>query len=229
MMGIGLIEPAQAQKHVTVNEALIRLDALASGQVLSAALSAPPTGAVDGDRFVVAAGAAGDWAGHAGEIAFRVNGGWEFHVPWAGFRAYDAARAGWIFHDGEDWRPDAIALSPGRAASVARIMELDHPIGAGPTSSTAVVIPDKAVVLGVTARVIEAITGAASWQLGTADGADRYGSGIGVAAGAYAHGVSGTPLAYYGGTALVLTAEGGAFTGGRVKIAVHLLEIEPPR
>lgn len=228
MMGIGLLEPAQAQKHVTVNEALLRLDALASRQVLSAALSAPPSGAGDGDRFIVAAGASGEWAGQEGRIAFRANGGWEFHAPWAGFRAFDATVNGWIVFDGTAWRRDVVALSPGGAATAVRIVEVEHTVQPGPTSTTGPVIPDKAVVFGASARVTETINGASGWQLGVAGGADRYGSGIGTAAGSYTHGVSGTPLAYYGDTPLLLTAESGAFSGGRVRIAVHLLEIAPP-
>lgn len=228
MMGLALLEPAQAQKHVTVNEALLRLDALASRQVLSAALTEPPGSAANGDRFVVAAGASGDWAGEDGRIAFRVNGGWEFHSPWVGFRAFDVATHGWIVFDGANWRRDVLALSPGGGATMARVIEIEHVVTAGASSTTAAVIPDKAVVLGVSGRVIETLTGVTGWKLGTAGGTDRYGSGIGATAGSHAHGVSGTPMAYYGPTPLVLTAEGGSFTGGKVRICVHLLEIAPP-
>lgn len=228
MMGLGLLDAAQAQKHVTVNEALARIDALAARQVVSVALGLPPAGAVDGDRFVVADGASGGWSGQAGRIAFRVNGGWEFHSPWAGLRVFDVETRGWVVHDGTVWRRDVLAFSPAGAATLARIVEVEHEVGAGATSTTLPVIPDKAVVHGVTGRVLETLGGVAAWTLGTPDGFDRYGSGIGAAAGAFAHGVSGTPLAYFGGTPLMLTAEGGSFTGGRVRLSVHLLELQPP-
>lgn len=228
MMGLGLMEAAQAQKHVTVNEALLRLDALASRQVLSAALSAPPGGAVDGDRFVVAPDAGGEWAGREGQIAFRVNGGWEFHPPWAGFRAFDAEARAWLLHDGSGWRRDVVALSPGGAATMMRVAEIEHQVGVGDTSVTLPVIPDKAVVHGVTGRVLETLEGVTTWTLGTADGPDRYGSGLGAATGAFVHGVSGAPIAYFGATPLVLTAEGGVFNGGRVRLAVHFLELAAP-
>jgi len=228
MMGLGLLEAAQAQKHVTVNEALLRLDALASRQVLSAALNAPPAGAIEGDRFVVAEEASGDWAGQEGRIAFHVNGGWEFHAPWAGYRAFDAATRGWLVHDGVAWQRDVVALSAGGASTRARIVEIDHDVAPGASSVTVPVIPDKAVVYGVTGRVLDGIGGAASWSLGAEGGPDRYGSGIGTSAGSFVHGVTGAPLAYFGATPLVLTAEGGSFTGGRVRLAVHLVELTPP-
>ena len=37
-----LLDAAQAQKHVTVNEALARIDALAAGQALTVGDTAPP-------------------------------------------------------------------------------------------------------------------------------------------------------------------------------------------
>ena len=227
-MGLGLLDAAQAQKHVTVNEALLRLDALASRQVLASSLGEPPSEVADGDRFVVGTPANGAWVGQERRIAIRVNGGWEFAVPWPGLSLWDVAGSGWMLFDGTDWRAAVGALSSGGAASLSKVIEFEHVIEPGPTSETAAVIPDKAVVLGVTARVREMIGGTAAWSLGVASGPDRYGSGIGSASGAYAHGVSGTPLAYYGSTPLLLTAEGGSFTGGRVAIAIHLMEIVPP-
>jgi hypothetical protein len=84
-------------------------------------------------------------------------------------------------------------------------------------------------VLGVTSRVIAPITGATGWQMGVNGSPDRYGSGIGVAANSYAHGVTGSPQAYYGGSSLLLTAEGADFTGGAVRMAVHYFDLSPPR
>lgn len=228
MMGLGLLEPAQAQKHVTVNEALARIDAIAGQQVLSASASVPPASVVDGDRFLLPQGAGNDWAGQDGQIAFRVNGGWEFVVPWVGLRVFDLSTHGWLVYDGTDWRRDLSALSPGGAATFSRIIEIEHDVAPGATSTTTAVIPDKAIVYGVTGRVLDTIGGISTWSLGTNDGADRYGSGLGAATGSVVHGVSGAPVAYFGETPLVLTAEGGSFAGGRVRLAVHLVEIAPP-
>ncbi|MEO1459474.1 MAG: DUF2793 domain-containing protein [Pseudomonadota bacterium] len=225
--GLVLLEEAQAQKHVSVNEALLRLDAISSRRLASFGVNVPPI-AVDGDVHLVGSAPSGDWSGKAGQLAVATAGGWEFAAPWTGLKLWDASQSVWRFFDGADWRADAGAVSLGGAASLSRIAEIDHTITAGATSSTLAVIPDKAVVIGVTGRVLDAIGGASSWQLGVAGAPDRYGSGIGTAAGAFAHGVTGSPLAYFGATSLLLTATGGNFTDGSVRLAVHFMTLEPP-
>ena len=58
----------QAQKHVTVNEALRRLDALVQITVQSAALATPPGSPAEGQRWIVAAAPSGAWVGHSSEF-----------------------------------------------------------------------------------------------------------------------------------------------------------------
>ncbi len=63
------ILPSQAQKHVTHNEALRRLDAVVHLAVAGRDLASPPAEPEDGERHIVAADAAGEWTGHTGQIA----------------------------------------------------------------------------------------------------------------------------------------------------------------
>src|SRR5690625_1147727 len=58
-----LLDAAQAQKHVTVNEALMRADLLAARRVAYRG-AVPPEGPGDGEVCIVAEGASGAWAGH---------------------------------------------------------------------------------------------------------------------------------------------------------------------
>ncbi|MEP2260948.1 MAG: hypothetical protein ABJI00_06005 [Paracoccaceae bacterium] len=59
---------------------------------------------------------------------------------------------------------------------------------------------------------------------------NRYGAGIGTNTGAWARGLTSSPLAYYSDTDLVLTATGGNFDGsGTLRLAVHLAELTLPR
>lgn len=226
-----LLEAAQAQKHVTVNEALARLDAVAQLRVASAAVASPPAGAVDGQAYVVPSGASGDWAGHVGEIALFANGGWVFLAARAGWSAWDEAAGRRLVFDGAAWRADAVAVSAGGAATVSRIVEIAHEVAAGASSVVTGALPAQSLVTGVTGRVTAAIAGSATgWSLGVAGSADRYGSGLGVGQGSWALGLTGTPTAYYADTDLVLTAEGGSFAGGgTVLLAVHLVTLVPPR
>jgi len=214
---------------VTMNEALALLDVAAAARVESMGAVSSPPGPAEGEAHIVAAGSGGDWSGHDGHVAVFLNGGWEFIAPWAGWRLWVAGQAGTALYDGSEWHLADQPISSGGALTAQRVAEIDHVITPGPTSLTAAFIPDKAIVLGVTARVLTPNTGATGWQLGVTGGTDRYGSGIGVAANAYAHGVTGSPQAYYGGSSLLLTAEGADFAGGAVRIAVHYLEISPPR
>ena len=54
---------SQARKHGTHNEALRPLDGLVQLAVLDRDLTAPPASPADGDHYIVASGATGDWAG----------------------------------------------------------------------------------------------------------------------------------------------------------------------
>ncbi|WP_412051232.1 DUF2793 domain-containing protein [Hoeflea sp. Naph1] len=95
------ILPSQAQKHVTHNEALLAIDALAQIAVKSGALSEPPADPVPGDRYLVAPHPGGAWAGKAGTIASYMDGQWRFHTPKAGFVVWMEDDAALKVHDGE--------------------------------------------------------------------------------------------------------------------------------
>ena len=66
------IAPAQAQKHVTHNDAIRLLDAVVQIAVVARAFASPPQAVGDGQRFIVAAGAAKEWQGHENAIAARL-------------------------------------------------------------------------------------------------------------------------------------------------------------
>jgi len=223
-----LIAAAQAQKHVTANEALSRLDALAAGRLEDIGVTIPPTDPAEGAAWGVGAGASDAWTGQDGRIAIFLNGGWVFVDPFAGQRAWNGATAAPLVYAGTGWVAGLVAGAPGGAVTVMRVAELDHTLATGPSSTTADIIPDKAVVIGVTGRVTETIGGATAWDLGVAGAPNRYGTGYGVTAGSFVHGVTGQPQAYFGATPLVLTAQGSDFSAGRVTLAVHYLALTPP-
>lgn len=222
-LGLPLLSPSQAQKHVTVNEALGRIDAAAQLSVLSRSVSTPPGTAAEGDAYLVPVGAVNAWAGQAGRIAFYQNGGWVFLTPRAGWRGFVTTTSETLLFDGSDWAVNAVAVAPGGSALSFAVREFDHALGAGATSLTAAEIPDNTVVFGVTGRVLSDITGTlATFRVGVTGSDNRYGSGIGTAQGSWLRGLTGTPLAYYAPTELLLTAEGGTFGGaGTVRLAIH--------
>ncbi|MHA1127758.1 MAG: DUF2793 domain-containing protein [Alphaproteobacteria bacterium] len=228
--GLPLVQAAQAQKHVTVNEALARLDAVAQMRVKADDWEIPSASSVEGEAHVVGPIASNEWAGQSGKVAIFSNGGWVFLAPKVGWRAWNEILGAEIVFDGVEWVRYAGVVAAGGAASLYRVVEIDHTLAAGAVSVTPSVIPSHAQVIGVTARVISAITGAgvSSWSLGVSGAVDRYGNGLGLGLNSYAKGATG-PLTYWADTALEIAADAGSFDGGVVRLAVHFVELGVPR
>jgi hypothetical protein len=108
-LGLPYIEAAQAQKHVTHNEALRVLDRLVHLAVLDRDLAAPPGGPSDGQRWIVAANPTGAWSGHATHVAAWQDGAWQFSVPSVGWLAYAIDEGVLLAWSGGAW-VDALAL-----------------------------------------------------------------------------------------------------------------------
>jgi hypothetical protein len=228
-LGLPLVQPAQAQKHVTVNEAFARLDGLVQLVIVSRSVTLPPAAVLGGVCYAVPVGAVNEWSGQDGRLAVGSNGGWEFVDPKRGWRSVILDEGEAAIHDGSDWRGGMATLSPNNAGLALKVSEIDHTIGSGPVSTTAVIIPANAVVIGVTARVLTSITGTLTgWALGNPGASGRYGSGLGLTAGSWARGVLGQPTTFYLPEAMQLDAEGADFAGGSVRIAVHFMELTLP-
>jgi hypothetical protein len=98
------LDAAQAQKHVTHNEALRRLDALAQLAVRDVTLTEPPETPEEGDRYIVAAGATGDWADADGAVAHFVDGAWTFAEPEEGWMAFDLGSGTVLVRHEDAWQ-----------------------------------------------------------------------------------------------------------------------------
>ena len=104
-LALPYIMPAQAQKHVTHNEAIRTLDALVQLAVKDRDLSAPPVSPVEGDRYIVGPGATGTWSGQSGRIAAWQDGAWAHLAPRTGWLAWVADEATLLVYDGTGWAP----------------------------------------------------------------------------------------------------------------------------
>ncbi|GFE66698.1 DUF2793 domain-containing protein [Litoreibacter roseus] len=225
-----LIAAAQAQKHVTMNEALARIDAALHLSAISRSITNPPSAAQDGDTYLVADGAAEDWLGQTSLLAVFLNGGWEFLSPQIGWSVFIQDEAVKVTFDGTSWRSNILSLSRGGAATRTEVIEIDHVFSAAPAvSETTPLIPAGCSVLAVTGRVLSGFDGdATDWSLGV-DGAEtRYGSGYGVDTGAFLKGVTGQPVAYYEDTPLRITAATGALGSGVVRLCAHTIQFDLP-
>jgi len=104
-LSLPYIQPSQAQKHVTHNEAVRILDAVTQLSVLSSDLTAAPMSNAVGDRFLVASGAVGEWAGKDGQIAVFDGTGWAYFRATAGWRADVIPTGAQLRFDGAGWVP----------------------------------------------------------------------------------------------------------------------------
>jgi hypothetical protein len=102
-LGLPFIEAGQAQKHVTLNEALRILDAAIHLSVAAISASVPGS-PEEGERHVVGIGAGGAFAGHENSIATFEDGAWRFLPPRTGWRAWVEAEDILYVFDGEEWR-----------------------------------------------------------------------------------------------------------------------------
>ncbi len=117
-LGITLVEQAQAQKEVTVNEAITILDSALGGGVIDKDLNTPPGSPVEGNRYIVAASPTGAWSGKAKNIAFYFNGGWRFIAPVEGLQAWVNDEDTLYFYDGSNWIPATSVISVGSSTEL---------------------------------------------------------------------------------------------------------------
>jgi hypothetical protein len=94
---------AQAQKHVTHNEALRLLDGLVQLSVLDRDLTAPPGSPADGDRYIVGTSSTGDWAGWDLNVALWTDGAWLRLPPRTGWRAWVEDEGLLLAYNGAGW------------------------------------------------------------------------------------------------------------------------------
>ncbi|WP_238120813.1 MULTISPECIES: DUF2793 domain-containing protein [unclassified Xanthobacter] len=182
--------------------------------------AAPPAAPEAGGRWFVPAGATGAFAGQAGTLAVFQDGAFTFLALESGALAFIRDEWRLALYDGGAW-VSPLAVRPSRAAIEAEVLEQDLVLS-GTSVATTVAIPARAIVLGVSTRTLSGVTGATSYDCGIAGEASKFGGSLGVAQGAANSGVIG-PTAFYAETPVVVTANGGAFTGGRVRVSIHLL------
>ena len=101
-LNLAYLAPAQAQKHVTHNEALRQLDALVQLSALSIS-NGTKEDPINGDRQIVGLSPVGIFEGHANDIAAYQDGAWAFYKPQMGWRCYVADRAQIYVFQSDTW------------------------------------------------------------------------------------------------------------------------------
>ncbi len=105
-LGLPYLAAGQSQKHVTVNEALTRLDALVQLAIESRSLSAAPANPVDGSLYILsAAGTGSAWNGQpAGSLMRYEAGTWATVAVTEGILAWLRNEDQLLVYDGGQWQ-----------------------------------------------------------------------------------------------------------------------------
>ncbi|MEZ5911979.1 MAG: DUF2793 domain-containing protein [Paracoccaceae bacterium] len=109
ILALPFIQPSQAQKHVTHNEALVRLDAIVQLVIEALDQTTPPVSPTEDKVYHIGAAPTGAWVGQAGKLAFFSGGAWEFVSPRAGWRAWVVATSDLQVFSGTAWLSTGVA------------------------------------------------------------------------------------------------------------------------
>ncbi len=95
----------QAQKHVTVNETIRKLDAIVQLSVVSATTMTQPGSPSDGAVYIIPSGKSGDqWAGFAnGSLGYYRDGAWVEITPREGWLAFEKDTDQLLVYSGTAW------------------------------------------------------------------------------------------------------------------------------
>ena len=94
---------SQAQKYLTVNEGFNTIDAALNLNVIRSDNTNPPVSPNEGDKYIIASVAAGDWTGREDQVAAYIDGAWRYFLPVEGWRCYDQNTDSLRLYDGAAW------------------------------------------------------------------------------------------------------------------------------
>lgn len=103
ILALPFLLPSQAQKHVTHNEALRRLDIVVQLTVEGFDAVTPPAAPEEGDIHALGISPVAAWAGQAGALAAWLDGTWHFVPPLDGWRAWGRSEQQLRVWDGGSW------------------------------------------------------------------------------------------------------------------------------
>lgn len=102
-LSLPYLEAAQAQKHVTHNDALTLLDACVQLSVSDRNVVEAPLSPVAGVRYIIGASGVGDFAGRPNQIAYWDEAGWRFLSPQVGWLAWVVSQGALFVFDVDGW------------------------------------------------------------------------------------------------------------------------------
>ncbi|MFL6845646.1 MAG: DUF2793 domain-containing protein [Allosphingosinicella sp.] len=151
--GLPFIIPGQAQKELFHNEALTRIDLALHPAVEGAPATAPPTGPVEGQCWIVAPAATGAWSGRDGALAMWTEAGWRFLLPAPGTTAWDKAAGLPVVWDGTVWRQGDLICSR-LVVGGSQVVGARQPAVPSPSGGTIIDAEARAAIAAITAALM---------------------------------------------------------------------------
>jgi len=111
LLSLSLIMPSQAQKHVTHNEALIKLDHLIHLSCISVRTNMPPSSPVAGQRLIIGENPVQAWQDYAQHIEVFEDQIWAFLKPQNGWQCWDQESQALYIFDQNIWMPYSVDSS----------------------------------------------------------------------------------------------------------------------
>ncbi len=109
-LNLPFLQPAQAQKHFTHNEALRQLDLTVQLSLSSINATTPPAVPAQGEIHALDSAPVGDWTGQSDMLAAWLDNAWHFFAPQAGWRAWDISSGRLKVWDGSGWIDPPVEL-----------------------------------------------------------------------------------------------------------------------
>lgn len=120
-LSLPFIMPAQAQKHVTHNEAIELLDMIVQLALEATGATLPHVSPAEGQAWGLGTVPTGAWAGQAGKIATWRGGGWLFVTPRTGWIAWVKAQNEAQVMTGGVWTTFGAATGHGQIGTVLQL------------------------------------------------------------------------------------------------------------
>jgi hypothetical protein len=218
---------SQAQKEVTHNDGLNRLDAFVT-PVAKAILDAPPASPVVGDLYIVGSSPTGDFSGQAGKLAQYLTGGWVFYTPFQWMDAVVKETQSRMAWDGTNWIPFGLIMRD--SGEYLRIERWQEDIDLSGSLQSTALMPNRSTVLATNVRVINDITGTGltTFGIGVSGDTSRYGNSIGIGQDSTNVGLTYHPTSYYADTPLLVTPDAGVIDGGTLRVNVQYITFRGP-